>query len=183
MFCPSLLLTAFLVNYVSGITTHQEAHQERPNSNECYEVYTFTIIYPRGGENVTEVVETRDCCRGYKLSEEEKCERIAEQFCGNISCTIAHAECVTFEKCGKEISLFMNEGSIVSACYENQNMDDLLSCSGVCLQDPCLSTECAGVDTTQMSCFVSGCDCKARWIRLKDRAEVNCGTGDVIRYS
>ena len=45
MFCP-LLLTAFLMNYVPGATTTTTMRQERPNSNECYEVYAFTVIYP-----------------------------------------------------------------------------------------------------------------------------------------
>ena len=91
------------------------------------------------------------------------------------------AECVTFEKCGKEISLFMKEGSIVKLCYKGQDVD-LLSCSGVCVQDPCLGAKCPGWDESEVSCFVSGCDCQATWINLENRAEVECQTDNAISY-
>lgn len=108
-----------------------------------------------------------------------KCVRDEEYVvCGNVSCKAPNAECVTFEKCGKEIALFMNEGSLVSECYE-EGYIDLLSCSGVCVQDPCLAAGCPAFDETEVSCFISGCDCQAKWIRLKDKAEVNCQTGVV----
>lgn len=121
---------------------------------------------------------TRRCCEGYEL-QSGKCLPDEYVECGNVSCKAHSAECITFETCGKEISLFMNEGSIVSECYEGQNID-LLSCSGVCVQDPCLAASCPSLDGSEVSCFVSGCDCQARWIRLTDRAELDCLTGEVV---
>lgn len=132
-------------------------------------------------ENATKTVHTRRCCDGYML-DGRNCVRDAEYVvCGNVSCKAPHAECVTFEKCGKEIALFMNEGSIVGECYEDDYID-LLSCSGVCVQDPCSVAGCPALDEAEVSCFVSGCDCQATWIRWKDKAEVNCQTGEVVGH-
>lgn len=129
-------------------------------------------------ENVTKVITTRKCCKGYVL-EDRKCVLDEYVVCGNVSCKAHNAECITFEKCGKEIALFMNEGKIVSECYEGHNIDHI-SCSGVCVQDPCLAAACPALDNAEVSCFISGCDCQATWIRLSDRAEVNCLTGEVV---
>ncbi len=132
---------------------------------------------------MTKNVSTRSCCDGY-VEDEDQAKCIRDQkyvaVCGNVSCNAPHAECVIFEKCGKEIALFMHDGSIVPECYEDHNIDHL-SCSGVCVQDPCLLAECPALDRAEVSCFISGCDCKATWIHLKDRAEVNCHTGEFVQ--
>lgn len=70
----------------------------------------------------------------------------------------------------------MQEGRIARECYED-HIDPLL-CSGVCVQDSCLGAECSAFAKNEVSCF-SGCDCQATWIRLKDRVEVDCLTGQV----
>lgn len=129
--------------------------------------------------NVTKVVRTRACCEGY-MSDGRKCVRDEEYVvCGNVSCRARHAECVTYEKCGKEVALFMNGGSVVGECY-GEDFINHLSCSGVCVQDPCLAARCPALDEAEVSCFISGCDCQATWIRLQDRAEMNCQTGEVV---
>lgn len=100
--------------------------------------------------------------------------------CGNLSCAaVPEAQCIIFKKCGKEVALFMHQGSIVSKCNEDVIVDPL-SCSGVCVQDPCLAAECPAFDRSEVSCFISGCDCKPIWIHVKDRAEVNCQSGQAV---
>jgi hypothetical protein len=128
---------------------------------------------------VTKQKTTRRCCEGYALDEHDKCVIDEYVVCGNVSCKAPNADCITYEKCGKEIALFVADGSIVSECYEDDNMD-LISCSGVCVEDPCLAAGCPAFDISEVSCFTTGCDCHATWIRLSDKAEVNCLIGEVV---
>lgn len=73
----------------------------------------------------------------------------------------------------------MDDGSVLEKCHE-QGYLDVLSCSGVCVGDPCLNANCLAFNASEVICFTSGCDCQVTWIRVQDRAEVNCQTGAVL---
>lgn len=128
-------------------------------------------------------MQATKCCKGYKL-EGPLCvpeDKGVVNPCGNVTCkAVPRAQCVVFKKCGKEIALFMDQGSIVTECHNGGNTSNPLSCSGVCVQDPCLDAKCLAFNRSEVLCFVSGCDCQATWIHLSDRAEVDCLSGEVI---
>ena len=73
----------------------------------------------------------------------------------------------------------MKDDSIVEECHDDDNRDSL-SCSGVCVPDPCLEAHCPAYNKSEVLCSVSGCDCQMTWIRLKDGTEVDCQSGEVI---
>lgn len=145
----------------------------------------FSYIEGPDGEliemNVTEVIVVPGCCEGFSLVG-PNCVRNDEgvsNSCGSNVCeAVPDAQCVVFNKCGRELALFMKDGSIANHCHDD-NMESL-SCSGVCVQDPCLHAECPGFEASEVLCSVSGCDCQVTWIHIKERAEVDCLTGEVI---
>lgn len=131
--------------------------------------------------NVTKVVHTNKCCEDYELKGSMCVRKIdITNPCGNVTCpAVPEAKCIVFKKCDKEVALFMKEGSIGTECHDSGDLEPL-SCTGVCIQDPCLEAECPAYEKSEVLCSVSGCDCQVTWIHLKDRTEVNCQTGEVI---
>lgn len=134
-------------------------------------------------KNASRLRQTYKCCEGYELVGPRCVKNIssaANPCGGNVTCiNVPDAQCTVYKKCGKEIALFMKDGSIVTECHNGGSMDPL-SCSGVCVQDPCEYAECPAFGRDEVLCFVTGCDCQATWIHLKDKAEVNCQTGEVV---
>lgn len=186
-----LLSGLLLVTVSAASATYQFAFVRRPDGIEKSECFTYvnrTIVYKRyklvnGLKTVcnkTLVFRTKICCQGFKLTGSH-CMRIdTEDPCKALSCpSEPNAKCAVFKKCGHEIALFLHEGSVVEKCHDPGYLD-VLSCSGVCVGDPCRTEECPAFNASEVICFTSGCDCQVTWIRAQDRAEVNCQTGAVL---
>ena len=129
-------------------------------------------------------IQTEKCCEGYVKKGNLGCVRDETKEtspCGNLTCdAVPEAQCKIITKCGKEVGVFMYEGKIAHLCQDDSSATDLLSCSGVCIHDPCANANCPAFDQSEVFCFPSGCDCQTMWIRRVDKREVDCLTGETI---
>ena len=129
------------------------------------------------------MIPTRICCDGYIKRGNLGCVLNTTgktSPCGNFTCAaVPDAHCAIFKKCGKEIGLFMHKGSIATQCHES-GAADLLSCSGGCVSNPCANATCSAFQPSEVFCFPSGCNCQPTWIRLQDKTEINCLSGETI---
>lgn len=136
--------------------------------------------------NVTEVIETRECCIGYEEVEEEgyRCLPAANVTidgpCKGYICNVTDAECFVFRKCCQKVAVMMFEGSILAECNPSNVLETVKSLSrlGSCNPDPCLEAECPGFNKTEVLCFTNGCNCQPKWIHIKTRSEVYCKLPD-----
>ena len=122
----------------------------------------------------------KKCCPGYNLTDNHCLKVNPLNPCQSRSCpSEPSAQCTVYKKCGQEIAVFTLNGSLVDRCHQDAELD-ILKCSGVCREDPCEHAACPAFSDDQVICFTTGCACKATWIRLQDRAEVNCETGEAL---
>lgn len=129
-------------------------------------------------ESLTRIV--RECCKGYTGDECDHKMDVTEPItCGNMTCDAdPNVYCARVKKCGKEISIFLDENGVPSKkCNHTYDLESI-SCNGVCREDPCLNAECPGYPSA--TCFPMGCECKAVWLihnpYTRENLEVVCGS-------
>ena len=170
--------------FPSSIPTQQPAE-----GRSCYVNVTRTYVVLEWDDvnekeiNRTHYVETRRCCDGYKGIDCN--ERIApvidpENPCANLTCDDnPTAQCVVVKKCGRNLPVFLDELRHIAECKNGQPIDtDLLTCSGVCTENPCEGKRCPAQPEALCLSINTGCECKALWVLPTSGAEVKCETGE-----
>lgn len=164
-------------------TTESSNFVLRPKGlDDCYVDFNYTVIETVDGVNITRQKSTRKCCEGF---EGKLCLRIGN-ICADKICKVKpEAQCIVHEKCGRRMAVYVDREweSIIDDCHEKDELD-FLSCSGSgeCSPDPCSnSAECPPYSSSEVLCFPDMCNCRAVWIHIKHRTEIECQQQDSRR--
>lgn len=111
----------------------------------------------RKNYNISRVVITKKCCKGYKRVG----KRCWIDLCRNRTCQEdPQSKCVTLERCGHLLPVFLTAaGTVSDTCTQPVESQEHLSLCPNNTSKCESSSQCAGYHNGEAVCFSSKCDC------------------------